>query len=79
VTFAEIGQAVTDIQGLVNNKTLSSFLSDPRGYVFAAFRTEFESRIGNGLLGTLRRLADRILESALSDETKQRLRDRAKE
>jgi len=79
VTFAEIGQAVTDIQGLVNDEALSSFLSDPRSYVFTAFRTEFESRIGNGLLGTLRRLADRILESALSDETKQRLRDRAKE
>lgn len=57
----------------------TGLLEDPPGYVFTAVVAEFESRIGDGLLGTLRRLVNSILESALSEETKQRLRDRAEE
>jgi hypothetical protein len=57
----------------------AGLLEDPPGYVFTAVVAEFESRIGDGLLGTLRRLVNSILESALSEETRQRLRDRAEE
>jgi PKD repeat protein len=77
VTPAAIEQAVADVRELRADEAFQSFLSDPRNYVFATFRTEFESRIGDGLLGTLRRILNSILESAISDDTRQRLRDRA--
>lgn len=57
----------------------AGFLEDPPGYVFTAVVAEFESRIGDGLLGTLRRLVDKLLDAALADETRQRLRDRARD
>jgi len=57
----------------------TGLLEDPPGYVFTAVVAEFESRIGDGLLGTLRRLVDKLLDAALADETRQRLRDRARD
>jgi hypothetical protein len=55
----------------------AGLLEDPPGYVFTVVLEEFEARIGDGLLGTLRGLANSILESAISEETRQRLRERA--
>jgi len=75
VTLPEIGQAVADIQELVNDEALSSFLSDPAGYVLNAVLSEARRRASPDLAGRLGRIIDRLLEEAIDPEVKQRLNE----
>jgi hypothetical protein len=63
VTLPEIGQAVADIQELVDDEALSSFLSEAR------------RRASPDLAGRLGRIIDRLLEEAIDPEVKQRLNE----
>jgi PKD repeat protein len=75
VTLPEIGQAVADTQELVNDEALSSFLSDPAGYVLNAVLSEARRRASPDLAGRLGRIIDRLLEEAIDPEVKQRLNE----
>jgi len=52
-------------------------LSDPTAFVFTAALAEVRRRLGDGLVPLLREIAEGILQVALSEETKERLRDQA--
>jgi len=53
------------------------FQEDPLGFVFTAVVEEVRKRIGDGFVGTLKGLTNDILEEVLTQETKERIRDRA--